>query len=398
MVFTPLKKICKYFSDVSENIFINFHRGICSMIGSVPKKTYLFLLSELESQRQIIRFKTTPNIRVTTSSRCQIVNRMNNAFNALKDANIAGKDISELKSDLSDLITRYYSIQYVPHSEIHVSGGSESGSMQILNLEFRIKRMYFSSDVDIKKKAELFKEVNMFVEKICPERTVFNDYIIIHNNLFLLSDLFRGKKLSSIDPNYPIDILGEYFSASVNLYSFDWKKNISANYSKEQYSKKVLESIGLISEKYILIRPETVAQTVLFARECTENASMPFLDMSLANAKYSGNVIKMFDFTKFETLVLPYYDLVQIALSSPKPAVSYFDIAKLSLAKTNPQNNFEHLWNMGSFYYLIRQMYHSLKDGNDSFGLLEDKLINTDFGDVTAARMLVEDIKNFYSL
>lgn len=267
-------------------------------------------------------------------------------FFEYKFCKLAGKDTSNLEKEIISYIKDIPLISVVAPREIHRSFGMEGGTLNITHSGVRIKEMTI-------KDAKRTAYINNFLRNKIPEIVLFGDAF----DNYYVEENFPGEKLVSytltnnmvIKSTASFDILLKYLNYSIDLS----KLRPDIEYIEEDYSKKTSDILPL----FISNNGDDFNSHTFFKRLggiLESHSSVPWWDRSVSNAKFSGDTLKIVDFSKSHILVNPVYDCVQIAYGYGNRIDELKDIAqeKLNL------KNFEELWEISTLYFLTRQIYN----------------------------------------
>jgi len=318
------------------------------------------LQKEVLSRERIIRSgKYAFNIGLTTGTSGMLAKELNEEYNLLKrlvQGNRPEEETRSLRGNIETLLDEYRVTTHAKRG-MHISSGSETdiGSVDMKILNHRWKKM---SPED----ATYDSKVNSAIGKNFQE-VVFSTYA----GKYLLSDKFEGEKLFYIDKygaehKAPLEIILRHLDISIRMTGTDLGE-LDVVYKRQDYNKKILEILSVLDAKYHF-GDDTEKEFLNLKRALTEYASVPFFDNWLENAKYSGNIIKEFDWTKSRLLVTPVFEAIQMAYQYGTDIDVIRAEAKKGYSSFQwfSDEKFEYFWDLGATYYLARQLYNCNKE------------------------------------
>jgi len=348
------------------------HSGAIRSLGGVPRDIYRSVYKRMVMAER--NDKSSLLIDSSTITRFQFYDGSQKLFLLLRDAD--GDDRRALKHALYQYIKEYQRDSF-PGMDLYRSAGTEGGTMKVSQTSFRVKRFPSSEQ------ARIAVKLNNIVEEHFPGSTVFTTDI----GEYVVSEDFDGEPLCKA----PIETIMSYVETVARLM----KVPTGIEQEREHYGHKILDQIIPSLQERYNIREETINEfTVLAYDQYLRNASVPFWDMNPANGnvKYADGVVKLFDFTKARTLVLPLYDLVQLVLECDE---TYYDELKAKARHASKEilgmgdEDFNHFWELGSIYFLTRQIRNRTDEESASY--YEKRLVQHE-SDNTLGNMLRYDI------
>ena len=370
------------------------HRSLLRMLGGDPREDNEQLRETLK--RKESQLKHVSRQTLSTGSRTQLYIILEIEFKKLQQEKDERANRDKHRERIAPIIDEYYALpETLP--DIYSSVGSEGGTYLVR--DFRMKRL-------TQAKAKLSAEI---VDHLCAQgeqsralrdHMVYTDYA----GNYLISENFIGKPVWGFarreERKAPEHIWRAHYQFAQDLEGVDFTAVLfGIEREREQYQAKLLQNLALLKFHGVLSASEETMRALYGAAAQNEShAVKPFLDMNPINAKWNEQgELKEFDFEKINTLVIPLYDIAQIAYQHGREESHEYREEARRNWRMNPlasSFDFDDCWERSASTFLLRRLYYAVKDGQEGLvGKYQDALLQEKFKVHEAATLLARDLK-----